>query len=63
MVYGVATEICVKNAAFGLLKTGKPVEIVTDAIQSLDDSEARRMLDEFQAMGGKLTTSAQLGVH
>ena len=32
VVYGVVTEICVRCAAFGLLKTGKPVEIVTDAV-------------------------------
>lgn len=57
VVYGVVTEICVRNAAFGLLATGKPVEIVTDAVRSLNPDEAARMFDEFQAKGGRLTTS------
>src|SRR5581483_10922008 len=30
VVYGVVTEICVKCAAFGLLRAGRQVEIVTD---------------------------------
>jgi len=60
VVYGVVTEICVKSAAFGLLKTGKPVEIVTDAVQSLDAAAGEQTLAEFQALGGKLTTSRRL---
>jgi nicotinamidase/pyrazinamidase len=60
VVYGVVTEICVKSAAFGLLKTGKPVEIVTDAIQCLDPAAAEQTLAEFQALGGTLTTSRRL---
>ena len=40
VVYGVVTEICVRFAAFGLLKTGKPVEIVTDAVKALDEQKA-----------------------
>src|SRR5207249_1017856 len=35
VVYGVVTEICVKLAAFGLLKTGRRVELVTDALRCL----------------------------
>jgi nicotinamidase/pyrazinamidase len=58
VVYGVVTEICVRCAAFGLLKTGKPVEIVTDAVQALDEQKAREMFSEFAAAGGRLTTSA-----
>jgi nicotinamidase/pyrazinamidase len=56
VVYGVVTEICVKCAAFGLLKTGKRVELVTDAVRSLDDTKANAMLAEFTAQGGVLTT-------
>ncbi|HTW64969.1 MAG TPA: isochorismatase family protein [Bryobacteraceae bacterium] len=60
VVYGVVTEICVQYAAFGLLKTGKPVEIVTDAVKALDEQKARKMFDEFMARGGRLTTAAEL---
>jgi nicotinamidase/pyrazinamidase len=54
VVYGVVTEICVKLAAFGLLKTGKRVEIVTHAIRSFNDEAAAATLREFQAAGGFL---------
>jgi len=56
VVYGVVTEICVRYAAFGLLKTGKPVEIVTDAVKALDAAVAEKMFDEFSKVGGSLTT-------
>jgi nicotinamidase/pyrazinamidase len=56
VVYGVVAEICVKLAAFGLLKTGARVELVTDAIRSLDDTAAAEMLRAFAADGGILTT-------
>jgi nicotinamidase-related amidase len=59
---GVVTEICVKSAAFALLQTRKPVELLTDAIQSLDPAAGEQTLAEFQALGGKLTTSQELCV-
>jgi nicotinamidase/pyrazinamidase len=58
VVYGVVTEVCVKNAVMGLLMTGRRVELVTDAIQHLDPTAAREMKEEFTASGGVLTTSA-----
>ncbi len=60
VVYGVVTEICVERAAFGLLKAGRRVEIVTDAIKELDSSAAAATLKEFTAAGGLLTTSEQI---
>jgi nicotinamidase/pyrazinamidase len=57
VVYGVVTEICVKCAAFGLLQTGKQVEIVTDAIRSLNEDEGSKMLQDFTNAGGRLTTA------
>jgi nicotinamidase/pyrazinamidase len=62
VVYGVVTEICVRLAAFGLLKTGKRVEIVTDAMKALDESGARKMFDEFTAAGGRLITLGALDI-
>jgi nicotinamidase/pyrazinamidase len=56
VVYGVVTEICVKLAAWGLLKTGKRVELVTDAVRSLNEPVAADMTDAFLAAGGVLTT-------
>lgn len=60
VVYGVVTEYCVRCALLGLQRPGKRVELVTDAIQSLDHDAARRTLDEFTAAGGRLTTVAEV---
>jgi len=56
VVYGVVTEICVKFAALGLLRTGKRVELVTDAVRSLNDAASAEMTASFLAAGGVLTT-------
>lgn len=60
VVYGVVTEICVKNAALGLLNFGRPVEVVTDAVRSLKDSERDKFFADFTARGGILTTSDKI---
>ncbi len=57
VVYGVVTEICVKFAAFGLLRKSLQVSIVTDAIKELDPSNAAKTLAEFTAAGGALVTT------
>ena len=56
VVYGVVTEICIKLAAWGLLKTGRRVELVTNAVRSLNDAASSEMTDAFLAAGGALTT-------
>lgn len=60
VVYGVVTEYCVKFAALGLLATGKRVEVVADAVCSLNDADGRAMFAEFEQRGGVITTSASL---
>ena len=60
VVYGVVTEICVKLAALGLLQTGKPVELVTDAVRSLSDRASAEALKEFTAQGGRRTAVGQI---
>ena len=60
VVYGVVTEYCVRLAALALLATGKPVSLVTDAIQTLCETDSQRTLAEFQAHGGNLTTFAEV---
>ena len=59
VVYGVVSEICVKCAAWGLLRTGKQVELVTDAVRHIEEASAQQMFREFQESGGKLVTSSQ----
>jgi nicotinamidase/pyrazinamidase len=60
VVYGVVTEICVLYAARGLFKTGKPVTVVTDAIETLNSENGARALEEIRASGGTLATVADL---
>jgi nicotinamidase/pyrazinamidase len=60
VVYGVVTEVCVKMAAFGLLETGKRVEIVTDAVCALNDENGAKTLAEFTALGGHLTQAGMI---
>src|SRR4051794_22817718 len=56
-VYGVLTEYCVKHAAMGLLKTGRKVRLLTDAIHHLDEAAASEMLAGFTASGGTCETT------
>jgi nicotinamidase/pyrazinamidase len=60
VVYGVVTEICVRNAALGLLRSGRKVELVTDAVRSLNGDDCGIFLEEFHSAGGTLTTAAQI---
>jgi len=60
VVYGVATEYCVLRAALGLLRTGVPVSLVTDAIAAVKPEDGVRALDEFTAAGGTLTTVSKI---
>jgi nicotinamidase/pyrazinamidase len=60
VVYGVVTEVCVKMAAFGLLETGKRVEIVTDAICPLQEEAGAKILADFTAAGGHLTQAGMI---
>lgn len=60
VVYGVVTEICVANAVRGLLRTGRRVTLVQDAVMSLDDAKAQMLEAEVVASGGRLATASQV---
>ncbi|HVN05542.1 MAG TPA: isochorismatase family cysteine hydrolase [Bryobacteraceae bacterium] len=56
VVYGVATDYCIRCAVTGLLATGKPVTLVTDAIAGVNPEDGARALAQFTAQGGQLAT-------
>jgi nicotinamidase/pyrazinamidase len=60
VVYGVVTEICVRIAALELLKTGKRVEIVEDAVRPLDGAVGARTLADFRAAGGVVVSLSEV---
>lgn len=60
IVYGVVTEICVWHAALGLLKSGRSVTVVTDAVKSLSDTASAETLNGVLAAGGKHATAAEI---
>ena len=60
VVYGVVTEYCVRFAALALLEMGRPVTVVTDAIQALRAEDSAKTLSEFTARGGHLATVAEV---
>ena len=54
-VVGVVTEICVWFAALGLLRAGRAVTVVTDAVETLNTGASERVLGDIVAAGGRLS--------
>lgn len=59
VVFGVVTEYCVALAARGLLKRGRRVSVVQDAVKTLKAEDGQRTIAELQALGAKLITTDQ----
>jgi nicotinamidase/pyrazinamidase len=55
VVYGVATDYCVKAAVCGLLNRGSSVAVVVDAIRAIDQAGEPEVLAEFVRRGALLT--------
>jgi nicotinate phosphoribosyltransferase len=57
IVFGVATEYCVRRVVEGLLRRGRRVGLVTDAIQAIDTAAGQRTVAELQVRGARLLTT------
>jgi nicotinamidase/pyrazinamidase len=60
VVFGVATEFCVRAAALALCQRGFPVEVVIDAIRPITEEGGRKALEEMAAAGGRMVTTAEV---
>jgi nicotinamidase/pyrazinamidase len=59
VVFGVFTEYCVGLAAKGLLKRGRRVALVRDAIETLSPEAGERISSELETLGANLVTTEQ----
>ncbi len=57
VVFGVATDYCVRAAALGLAQAGAQVLLVTDAICGVAPDTTEKSLTEFRAAGVAFTTT------
>ena len=60
VVYGVATDYCVRQAVEGLLERGFDVTIVQDAIAGVTPEGAQRTLDELRAAGVQFASTENI---
>jgi nicotinate phosphoribosyltransferase len=58
VVFGIATEYCVRCTVEGLLRRGRHVAIVVDAIESIDREKGRKILEDLRSHGARLITAA-----
>jgi nicotinamidase/pyrazinamidase len=60
VVFGVATEYCVRADVLALRQRNKPVDLVVDAIKPITEEGGRKALDEMVAAGAQLVTTADV---
>ena len=57
VVYGVATDYCVRCVVDGLIDRGYPVAVVVDAVRGVDPAQADAELARFAERGALLTSA------
>lgn len=60
VVFGVATEYCVRGTALGLRKRGLKVDLVTDAIKEINPQDGRKALEEMAEAGVRMVRTAEV---
>jgi len=60
VVFGVATEFCVRASTLALRARGFPVDLVVDAIQAITAEGGRKAKEEMVAAGVRLVTTDEV---
>jgi nicotinamidase/pyrazinamidase len=60
LVFGVATDYCVKAAVLGLLERGYKVSVIEDAISGVTPETSRVALDEMKKAGAKFIRTSEI---
>jgi nicotinamidase/pyrazinamidase len=60
IVFGVATDYCVKAAALGLLKRGYSTLVVSDAIKGVREDTTRSALQELRLAGAHFVNTTKV---
>ena len=60
VVFGVATDYCVRWSALSLRQRHVSVDLVTDAIKALQEDDGRKAIQEMGAAGVRRVTTAEV---
>jgi nicotinamidase/pyrazinamidase len=60
VVFGVATEFCVRSTVLALRKRNLPVAVVVDAIKAITEEGGRKALEEMAAAGARFVTTEEV---
>ena len=60
IVFGVATEYCVKKAVLGLLRLGIQTVVVDDAVRGIAPKTEKEAIDEMRAAGANFVPQADI---
>ncbi len=60
VIFGVATDYCVRAAAVGLARRGFGVTVVTDAVRAVSPETGGKALEEMKSLGVKFKTTDEI---
>jgi len=60
VVFGVATDYCVRYSVLSLRRRGKPVEVVVDAIRAISEESGKKAVEEMASAGARLVTTEEV---
>jgi len=60
VVFGVATEYCVRDSALSLRRLQIPVDLVIDAVRPITEQGGRKAIEDMVAAGVRLVTTEEV---